>query len=125
MQIVAYSDCYTNTLDIVQTDAFRDARIRELHMVDCNLQEISPSAFSGLEATLQLLDLSGNNLTNLPPHLLQVTITLPKYLVCVIFYCLIRQPEMFLNNLIMCIHLEVLIIHTVVKSRCTICFSLS
>ncbi|KAG8310792.1 hypothetical protein J6590_056629 [Homalodisca vitripennis] len=62
-----------NPLALVQTDAFRDARIRELSMVDCGLQEISPSAFSGLEATLQLLDLSGNNLTTLPPHLLQVS----------------------------------------------------
>jgi Leucine-rich repeat (LRR) protein len=63
-------------ISVGQTDAFRDARIRELYMVDCGLQEISPSAFSGLEASLQLLDLSGNNLTNLPPHLLQVGITL-------------------------------------------------
>ncbi|XP_054257339.1 chaoptin-like, partial [Macrosteles quadrilineatus] len=60
-----------NPLALVQTDAFRDARIRELYMVDCGLQEISPSAFSGLEASLQLLDISGNNLTSLPPHLLQ------------------------------------------------------
>jgi len=60
-----------NPLALVQTDAFRDARIRELFMMDCGLQDISPSAFSGLEATLQLLDLSGNNLTTLPPHLLQ------------------------------------------------------
>lgn len=60
-----------NPLALVQTDAFRDARIRELSLVDCGLQDLSPSAFSGLEPTLQLLDLSGNNLTTLPPHLLQ------------------------------------------------------
>ncbi|RZF46767.1 hypothetical protein LSTR_LSTR002630 [Laodelphax striatellus] len=59
-----------NPLALIQTDAFRDARIRELSLVDCGLQELSPSAFSGLEPTLQFLDLSGNNLTVLPPHLL-------------------------------------------------------
>ncbi|CAH0395861.1 unnamed protein product [Bemisia tabaci] len=59
-----------NPLSLVQTDAFRDARIRELYLVDCGLQEISPSAFSGLEPSLQVLDLSKNNLTQLPATLL-------------------------------------------------------
>nr|CAD7393869.1 unnamed protein product [Timema cristinae] len=50
-------------------DAFRDARIRELSLRDCGVTALSPGAFSGLEPSLQLLDLAGNNLTVLPNHL--------------------------------------------------------
>ena len=52
-----------------QNDAFRDARIRELSLRSCGLAELSQGAFGGLEPTLQLLDLSANNLTDFPKHL--------------------------------------------------------
>ncbi|XP_049797448.1 chaoptin [Schistocerca nitens] len=58
-----------NPLVLVQGDAFRDAKIRELSLRDCGLSELSARAFSGLEATLQALDLSANNLTELPQQL--------------------------------------------------------
>ncbi|KAJ8882254.1 hypothetical protein PR048_018742 [Dryococelus australis] len=49
-----------------QADAFRDARIRELSLRDCGVTALSPGAFSGLEASLQQLDMYGNNLTVMP-----------------------------------------------------------
>lgn len=49
-----------------QEDAFRQAKIRSLSLKDCGLTEISPVAFQGIENTLQYLDLSANNLTDLP-----------------------------------------------------------
>ncbi|GLV45240.1 chaoptin [Carabus blaptoides fortunei] len=52
-----------NHLDVIEDDAFRPAKIRELSLHDCGLSNISPSAFGGLESSLQILDLSGNNLT--------------------------------------------------------------
>nr|CAD7195691.1 unnamed protein product [Timema douglasi] len=58
-----------NPLFMVEADAFRDARIRELSLRDCGVTALSPGAFSGLEPSLQLLDLAGNNLTVLPNHL--------------------------------------------------------
>lgn len=36
---------------------------------NCHLAQISPAAFGGLEGYLQILDLSGNNLTALPHNL--------------------------------------------------------
>ncbi|XP_067012092.2 chaoptin [Anabrus simplex] len=60
-----------NPLASVQVDAFRDARIRELSLRDCGLSELSPGAFNGLEGSLQWLDLSANNLTEMPHHLFQ------------------------------------------------------
>lgn len=59
---------YRNDLSL-QGDAFRDAKIRELSLRDCGLSELSARAFSGLEASLQFLDLSSNNLTELPQQL--------------------------------------------------------
>lgn len=55
-----------NTLSAVQDSAFRQAKIRELYMRRCGLSQIFPEAFDGLEDSLEVLDLSGNNLTSLP-----------------------------------------------------------
>lgn len=38
-------------------------------MRSCNLHTISPDAFDGLESSLQILDLSNNNLTGIPDTL--------------------------------------------------------
>ncbi|XP_063227150.1 chaoptin [Bacillus rossius redtenbacheri] len=55
-----------NPIFMIEADAFRDARIRELSLRDCGVTVLSPGAFGGLEASLQQLDLYGNNLTALP-----------------------------------------------------------
>ncbi|KAJ8969360.1 hypothetical protein NQ317_004632, partial [Molorchus minor] len=47
-------------------NAFRQAKIRELYLRGCGLTEVSPAAFGGLENSLEILDLSGNNITMLP-----------------------------------------------------------
>ncbi|XP_050075895.1 chaoptin [Anopheles maculipalpis] len=52
-----------NPLTLVEDNAFRSAKIRELYVRHCDLDHIQPEAFSGLENYLQVLDLSGNNLT--------------------------------------------------------------
>ncbi|PSN49296.1 Chaoptin [Blattella germanica] len=52
-----------------RTDAFKEARMRELSLRSCGLTELSQGAFGGLEPTLQSLDLSANNLTDFPRHL--------------------------------------------------------
>lgn len=49
-----------------QNEAFRQAKIKELYLRNCGLSLISPSAFTGLENSLELLDLSGNNISFLP-----------------------------------------------------------
>ncbi|KAJ3628300.1 hypothetical protein MTP99_015615 [Tenebrio molitor] len=58
-----------NPLTIVEENAFRQAKMRELYLRSCGLREISPLAFSGLENYLEVLDLSGNQITQLPDEL--------------------------------------------------------
>lgn len=58
-----------NPIHQISDDAFQQARIRELYMRHCRLEFIEPSAFSGLESSLQVLDMSGNNITTLPDKL--------------------------------------------------------
>nr|XP_022919332.1 chaoptin isoform X1 [Onthophagus taurus] len=52
-----------NPIDNLEENAFLKAKIRELYIRGCGLDVISPLAFSGLENSLQILDLSGNNIT--------------------------------------------------------------
>ncbi|KRT80569.1 hypothetical protein AMK59_7610 [Oryctes borbonicus] len=54
-----------NPLLEIQENAFMNALIKELYIRKCGLTHISPLAFGGLENSLQLLDLSGNNITSL------------------------------------------------------------
>lgn len=58
-----------NPIHIVSDNAFQPARIRELYIRHCRLDFIEPSAFAGLESSLQVLDISGNNITTLPEKL--------------------------------------------------------
>ncbi|XP_051160683.1 chaoptin isoform X1 [Leptopilina boulardi] len=60
-----------NPITVVEEGAFRDSRIHELYFTDCDLLEVNSENFAGLESSLELLDLSGNNITELPPHLFQ------------------------------------------------------
>ncbi|KAG7188011.1 hypothetical protein KM043_017654 [Ampulex compressa] len=60
-----------NPLTTIEEGAFRDSRIRELYFSDCDLLDVNSLDFAGLEASLELLDLSGNNITELPNHLFQ------------------------------------------------------
>ncbi|KAJ8961557.1 hypothetical protein NQ318_014809 [Aromia moschata] len=55
-----------NPLQILEGNAFRQAKIRELYLRSCGLTEVSPAAFGGLENYLEILDLSGNNISILP-----------------------------------------------------------
>ncbi|XP_018322079.2 chaoptin [Agrilus planipennis] len=54
-----------NPIKFVEQNAFRPAKIKELYMRGCEINEISPLAFDGLENSLHVLDLSGNNITAL------------------------------------------------------------
>uniref|UniRef100_A0A182FJ01 Chaoptin n=1 Tax=Anopheles albimanus TaxID=7167 RepID=A0A182FJ01_ANOAL len=58
-----------NPLHTIDDNAFRSAKIRELYVRHCDLGHLQPEAFAGLEPYLQVLDLSGNNLTELPDEL--------------------------------------------------------
>lgn len=58
-----------NPIHTLKEDAFKPAKIREIYMRYCGLTDISPVAFDSLVNSLQILDLSGNNLTNLPNKL--------------------------------------------------------
>nr|XP_012137075.1 PREDICTED: chaoptin isoform X3 [Megachile rotundata] len=60
-----------NPLTMIEEGAFRDSRIRELYFCDCHLMEVSSPDFAGLESSLELLDLSGNNITTLPSPVFQ------------------------------------------------------
>ncbi|XP_055618814.1 chaoptin [Toxorhynchites rutilus septentrionalis] len=54
-----------NPINHIEDNAFRQAKMRELYIRHCGLDTISPQAFSGLESSLKILDLSGNNITHL------------------------------------------------------------
>ncbi|XP_015839467.1 chaoptin isoform X1 [Tribolium castaneum] len=60
-----------NPLSLVEENAFRQAKIKELYLRDCGLTEISPLAFSGLENFLEILDLSGNHISSLSDDVFQ------------------------------------------------------
>lgn len=60
-----------NPLKTLEEHAFESARIRELYIRHCGLSFISPASFDGLGKTLQILDISGNNLTALPKEFLK------------------------------------------------------
>lgn len=60
-----------NPLESLGERAFESARIRELYIRHCGLSIISPASFDGLAKTLQILDISGNNLTALPKEFLK------------------------------------------------------
>lgn len=59
-----------NPLRTLGERAFESARMRELYIRHCGLSVISPASFDGMGKTLQILDLSGNNLTALPMNIL-------------------------------------------------------
>lgn len=51
--------------------AFKHSKIRELYLTDCQIYEFESSDFMGLESSLELIDLSGNNFTELPDQAFQ------------------------------------------------------
>lgn len=59
-----------NPLRTLGERAFESVRMRELYMRHCGLSSISPASFDGMGKSLQILDLSGNNLTALPMNIL-------------------------------------------------------
>ncbi|CAD1476915.1 unnamed protein product [Heterotrigona itama] len=60
-----------NPLTMIEEGTFRDSRIRELYFSDCDLMDVNSPNFAGLESSLELLDLSGNNITSLPSPIFQ------------------------------------------------------
>lgn len=54
-----------NPLVLIADEAFRPTKIRELYIRYCSLSFVSPLAFEGLGPSLQILDMSGNNISNL------------------------------------------------------------
>ncbi|XP_037026425.1 chaoptin isoform X1 [Bradysia coprophila] len=58
-----------NPITSLGEEAFRPARITELYIRHCSLQYISPLAFEGLGNSLQILDISANNISSLPENL--------------------------------------------------------
>lgn len=56
---------------ILKEGAFKNSRIKELYLTDCDLYDMDSPDFMGLESSLELLDLSGNNLTSLPNRIFQ------------------------------------------------------
>lgn len=55
-----------NPLQTLHDEAFRPCKIRELYIRFCDLNSVSTLAFEGLGGSLQILDLSGNNISTLP-----------------------------------------------------------
>lgn len=55
-----------NPITVLGEEAFRPAKIKELYIRHCSVHYVSPLAFEGLGNSLQLLDLSANNITSLP-----------------------------------------------------------
>lgn len=60
-----------NPLVSLGDEAFRSTRMRELYIRYCGLTYISSAAFEGMGNALQILDLTGNNITVLPEFFLR------------------------------------------------------
>lgn len=60
-----------NPLKALGDRAFESARIRELYIRHCGLSFLSPASFEGMGKTLQVLDITGNNLTTMPQEFLK------------------------------------------------------
>lgn len=60
-----------NPITYIGDEAFRSTKLRELYIRHCGLSFIAPNSFKGMGTTLQILDLSGNNVTELPENLLR------------------------------------------------------
>lgn len=60
-----------NPLKVLGDRAFESARIRELYIRHCGLSFISPASFEGMGNALQVLDISGNNLTAMSKEFLK------------------------------------------------------
>ncbi|KAF2366108.1 Leucine rich repeat 5 [Trinorchestia longiramus] len=58
-----------NPLQKIGADAFKGSKIRELYLQDCDIWNLSEKSFRGIEETLQTLDLSYNNLTDIPENI--------------------------------------------------------
>lgn len=54
-----------NPIYSLEDNAFRNAKIVTLSLKNCQLTTVAPSAFNGLEGSLQSLDLSGNNISGI------------------------------------------------------------
>jgi len=60
-----------NPLTILVDDAFKEVNIDDLDLSHCYIHSIEPMAFRGLQKYLQKLDLSFNNITEIPPDLFE------------------------------------------------------
>lgn len=60
-----------NPITYIGDEAFRFVKIRELYIRHCGLSFVAPNSFKSMGTTLQVLDLSGNNITELPENLLR------------------------------------------------------
>lgn len=60
-----------NPINHIGDEAFRAVKMRELYIRHCGLSIIGTKSFVGMSTLLQLLDLSGNNITELPENLLR------------------------------------------------------
>ncbi|KAL1140925.1 hypothetical protein AAG570_000853, partial [Ranatra chinensis] len=60
-----------NPLSDIEPNAFKGCRITELILAECHLSEINPESFNELDNSLQLLDLSGNNISTFSFEFLQ------------------------------------------------------
>lgn len=58
-----------NPLERIADDAFKGSKIRELYLQDCDVWNLSEKSFRGIESSLQTLDLSYNNLTEIPENI--------------------------------------------------------
>lgn len=56
-----------NPLKFIDKNAFKDAKIKEIHASESSIKEISDDAFNGLEATLHTLNLKNNDLAHINP----------------------------------------------------------
>ncbi|KAG1661668.1 Chaoptin [Nymphon striatum] len=56
-----------NPLTFIDKDAFKDAKIKEIHASESSIKEIAEDAFNGLEASLHTLNLKNNDLSYIKP----------------------------------------------------------
>ncbi|KAK6644340.1 hypothetical protein RUM43_000607 [Polyplax serrata] len=57
-----------NPIAHLEKGTFERSKIREVYMGDCEISELTPDAFTGLESHLEILHVEGNNLRKVPKY---------------------------------------------------------
>ncbi|XP_050296865.1 chaoptin isoform X2 [Anthonomus grandis grandis] len=70
-----------NIISMIETSAFRQAKIRKLYLRTCGLSNFLPTTFTGLEGQLEVLDLTGNNINSFPKDIFKRFFSIKEFII--------------------------------------------